>query len=155
MKSSLKLGKWVLDYLLIAGGIALSYFGASTDDESPLPASQLAHGLLSVLVTGLTSFVVARYFRRIILAITASIIITLCLIAVYFLCAVRFSESFRGWDLISLVLLPIVMAGNAAPAVVPSAIGFGRLARRCYDRKLSSSGYRVEPLSAPSLSSGD
>ncbi len=145
MRSSLKSGKWVLDYLLIIGGIALSYFGASTDDDRPLPASQLAYGLLSVLVTGLTSFVVASYIRGALLAIAASIGIASCFIAVYFLCAVRFSESFRGWDMISLVLLPIVMAGNAAPAVVPSAIGFGRLARRYYDRKLSSSGYRAEP----------
>jgi cellulose synthase/poly-beta-1,6-N-acetylglucosamine synthase-like glycosyltransferase len=125
----------MIDYLLIVSGVGLNFFGASTDDGRPVPLSNLAFLLLAVFAASLASFAMAKCIRIIPLAIAASIAITDFLIALYVLCRIPFLDSVHGHWSEALIFLPLIMVANASIAVVLSSIGFGRLARRYYDRK--------------------
>lgn len=126
--------KSLLDSALIIGGAGLSTLFVSTDGNGQNPLPVAAGMLLVVLITGLVSFVLARFVRTTLLAIAASVIITDLLFILYFVCRVAFSQHVHDHAFEELYLLPIVFVVVTAPTVLLSSIGFGRFASRFYQR---------------------
>lgn len=120
---------------MILGGVALSTLVISTDGngQNPLPVAAMV--LLVALITGLVSALLAWIVRTILLAITASAIITELLFILYFVCRVAFSQHVDDHAFEELYLLPLVFAVYTAPAVLFSTIGSARLANRLYQKR--------------------
>ena len=127
--------KSLLDSALVIGGAGLSTLFVSTDGNGQNPLPVAAGMLLVVFITGLVSFVLARFVRTILLAIAASVIITDLLFILYFVCRVAFSQHVHDHAFEELYLLPFVFVVVTAPTVLLSSIGFGRFASRFYQRK--------------------
>jgi hypothetical protein len=125
----------LLDNTLIIGGAGLSTLFISTDGNGQNPLPVAAGMLLVVFVTGLVSFILAKFVRTVPLAIVASAILTDILFVLYFVCRFAFSQQVHEHGNEELILLPIVFVVGTAPTVLFSSIGFGRFASRFYQRR--------------------
>ena len=119
--------------ILIGAGISTLFVSTDGNGQNPLPVAAIM--LLVVFITGLVSFVLARFVRTVPFAIVASIIITDLLFILYFVCRVAFSQHVHEHADEELYLLPVVFIVYTAPTVLLSSIGFGRFASRFYQRK--------------------
>ncbi len=133
----------ILDAALILGGAGLSTLFVSTDGNGQNPLPVAATMGFVVLVTGTVSFVLAWPVRSLPLAIIGSAAITELAFLLYFVCRVAYGEHLHPHAEEELYLLPIVVAVTAAPTVLLSSIGFGRVASRVYRRG------RAEPTAPP------
>jgi hypothetical protein len=120
-------------FIIVGAGISTLFVSTDGNGQNPLPVA--AGMLLVVCITGLVSFVLARFVRTVVLAIAASIVITDLLFILYFVCRVAFSQHVHDHAFEELYLLPVVFVVVTAPTVLFSSIGFGRLAGRFYQRK--------------------
>jgi hypothetical protein len=125
----------LLDSTLIISGAGLSTLFISTDGNGQNPLPVAAGMLLVVIITGLVSFILARFVRTVPLAIVVSGILTDVLFVFYFVCRFAFSRQVHEHGNEELILLPIVFIVGTAPTVLFSSIGFGRFAGRFYRRK--------------------
>jgi hypothetical protein len=124
--------KDLVDGALILTGAGISILFVSTDGNGQNPVPVAGGMLIVVLVTGVVSFLLTRFFRSLGLAIIASVIITDLLCILYELRTLASSKDPYAAEM--ALLLPIVFVVDTAPAVLFSSIGFGRLASRFWQR---------------------
>ena len=125
----------LLDTVFVIGGVGLStlFISADGNGQNPLP---VAAGLLFVvMITGLVSFVVARFVHSTPRSIVVSAISTDVLFVLYFICQFAFSKQVHEHGYEELTMVPIVFVVATAPAVVLSSVGLGRFASRFYRRR--------------------
>lgn len=126
----------LIDTALILGGAGLSTVFISTDGNGQNPVPVAAVMMVVVFITGLVSFGLAWFIRRIPLAIVASIIVTDLLFVLFLISLFIFSQQPHEHGNEELTLLPVVFVVVSAPAVLLSSTGFGRLAGRIYQKKV-------------------
>jgi len=125
----------LLDGALIIGGVGLSTLFVSTDGNGQNPLPVAAGMLLVVFITGLVSFVLARFVHTVPFAMAGSAFITDLIFVLFFVCRVAYSKHVDDHASEELFLLPVVFVVVTAPTVLLSAIGFGRFASRFYQTK--------------------
>ena len=125
----------LLDAVFVIGGVGLSTLFISTDGNGQNSLPVAAGLLFVVMITGLVSFVVARFVHGTPRSIVVSTINTDLLFALYFVSWFAFSKQVHEHGYEELTMVPIVFVVATAPAVVLSSIGFGRFASRFYRRR--------------------
>jgi hypothetical protein len=125
--------KALVDGALILIGALMSILFISTDGNGQNPVPVALGITMVVLVTGVISFLLAIFIRNLPLAIIAGVIITDLLCVLY---SVRLLESSQDpYSGEAALLFPIVFAVETTPTVLLSSIGFGRLAKRFYQKR--------------------
>ena len=127
--------KAFFDVALILMGAGMSILFVSTDGNGQNPIPVAGTMMTVVLVTGLVSFLLARFIRSIVIAIVASIVITDMLFALVVIWPIAYSPTTDKYAMEMGPLIPIIIVVSTAPTVVLSSIGFGRLASRFYQRR--------------------
>lgn len=126
----------LLDGALIVFGAVFSilFAAASSNGQNVVP---IAMGILLVVcVTCLVSFAVAWLVRFIPIAVVASIVITDLPFVLYMVFRVAYGERVNNSHAAEeAFLLPIVFIIVTAPAVLSSAMVFGRIANRIYQKR--------------------
>jgi biotin transporter BioY len=127
--------KALVDGALILIGAGISILFISTDGNGQNPGPVAGEIMIVVLVTGVVSFLLARFVRSLPLAIIASVIITDLLFILYGICQLNSSSDPYASE--ATLMFPIVFVVETAPAILLSSIGLGRLASRfCQKRTL-------------------
>jgi hypothetical protein len=118
--------------ILIGAGISVLFISSDGNGQNPVPVA--GYILVVVLVAGAVSFVLARFSRSLALVITASVILTDLLFVVCEVCYFAYysTDAYAGE---AARMFPVVFTVEAAPAIVLASIGFGRFARRFWQKR--------------------
>jgi hypothetical protein len=124
--------KALVDGALILVGAGISILFISTDGNGRNPVPVAGEMMIVVLGTGVVSFLLAGIVRTLPLAIIASAIITDLLFILYAEGQLNASSDPYAWE--AAIMFPIIFVVETGPTVLLSAIGFGRLSRRLWQR---------------------
>jgi hypothetical protein len=118
--------------ILIGAGISILFISMDGNGQNPVPVT--VGIMIVVLVTGAVSFLLARFIHSLLFAIIASAIITDLLCIVYCVrdLAYHSKDEYAGE---AALMIPIIFTVAAAPTLLLSAVGFGRLASRFWSKR--------------------
>jgi hypothetical protein len=119
-------------FILMGAGITVLFVSTDGNGRNPVPVA--CETMIIVLATGLVSFSITKFIGELPLAIITSVILTdlLCVV-----CGVR-SLAYHSADEYAAeaaLMFPIIFTVYAAPTILLSSIGFGRLASRFWRKR--------------------
>ncbi len=119
-------------FILLGAGATLPFVSMDGNGQNPIPVA--GETLIVVLVNGLISFLSARFIGELLYAIVASVILTDLVFVVYDVLYFAYSSTDKyAGEAASMV--PLIFTVETAPTVLLSAIGFGRLASRFWQKR--------------------